>query len=442
MSATRPSLHRDRRRSREIFERATKLLVGGVNSPVRAFRSVGGEPLIIERGEGQYLYDADGNQLLDYVCSWGAILLGHANPQISAAIAGQTKRGTSFGVTTELELELATLITRAIPFIEKIRFVSSGTEATMSAVRLARGVTKRDFILKFEGCYHGHADSFLSQAGSGLATLGIAECPGVPQALAELTLNAPYNDLNSIERIFAQHKNKIAAIIVEPIAANMGVVPPAPDFLSGLRDITKKNGTLLIIDEVITGFRLHNGAAQQLLGVEADLTTLGKIIGGGLPVGAYGGRAELMNNVAPLGPVYQAGTLAGNPLAMSAGIAAVKQLNAPGLYERINQNAERLVTGLRKAITETDSTAQVNASHSLGTIFFNDQPVRDYAGAKRADTKRYACFFREMLDRGIFLAPSQFEAAFVSAAHTTEDIDRTIVAAQDVLKSISTEAAT
>jgi glutamate-1-semialdehyde 2,1-aminomutase len=442
MSATRPSLHRDRRRSREIFERATKLLVGGVNSPVRAFRSVGGEPLIIERGEGQYLYDADGNQLLDYVCSWGAILLGHANPQISAAIAGQTKRGTSFGVTTELELELATLITRAIPFIEKIRFVSSGTEATMSAVRLARGVTKRDFILKFEGCYHGHADSFLSQAGSGLATLGIAECPGVPQALAELTLNAPYNDLNSIERIFAQHENKIAAVIVEPIAANMGVVPPAPDFLSGLRDITKKNGTLLIIDEVITGFRLHNGAGQQLLGVEADLTTLGKIIGGGLPVGAYGGRAELMNNVAPLGPVYQAGTLAGNPLAMSAGIAALKQLNAPGLYERINQNAERLVTGLRKALTETDITAQVNASHSLGTIFFTDQPVRDYAGAKRADTKRYARFFREMLDRGIFLAPSQFEAAFVSAAHTTEDIDRTIAAAQEVLKSISTEAAT
>ena len=439
MSATRPTLHRERRRSREIFDRALKLLVGGVNSPVRAFRSVGGDPLIIDRGEAQHLYDVDGNQLLDYVCSWGAILLGHANPAISAAIAEQAKRGTSFGVTTELEVELATLITRAIPFIEKIRFVSSGTEATMSAVRLARGITKRDFILKFEGCYHGHADSFLSQAGSGLATLGIAECPGVPQALAELTLNVPYNDLTAVDRTFAQHRNKIAAVIVEPIAANMGVVPPAPGFLAGLRDITKTNGALLIIDEVITGFRLHNGAAQQILNVEGDLTTLGKIIGGGLPVAAYGGRAELMNHVAPLGPVYQAGTLAGNPLAMSAGVAALKQLNTPGLYDRINQNAERLVSGLRKAILETRVPAQVNASYSLGTIFFTDEPVRDYAGAKRSDTKRYARFFREMLDRGIFLAPSQFEAAFVSAAHTAEDIDRTISAAFDSLQLAAAE---
>jgi glutamate-1-semialdehyde 2,1-aminomutase len=440
MGTPKPTLHRERRRSREIFERAAKLLVGGVNSPVRAFRSVGGDPLIIERGQGCYIYDVDGNQLLDYVCSWGAILLGHANPAISAAIAAQAKRGTSFGVTTELEVELATLITRAISGIEKIRFVSSGTEATMSAVRLARGVTKRDFILKFEGCYHGHADSFLSQAGSGLATLGIAECPGVPQALAELTLNAPYNNLNVVEKMFEQHKNEIAAVIVEPIAANMGVVPPEPGFLAGLSDIAKKNGALLIIDEVITGFRLHNGAAQQLLKVEADLTTLGKIIGGGLPVAAYGGRAELMNNVAPLGPVYQAGTLAGNPLAMSAGIAALGQLKTPGLYERINRNAERLVSGLRKAIAESGVAAQVNSHHSLGTIFFTDQPVRDYAGAKRSDTKRYARFFREMLDRGIFLAPSQFEAAFVSAAHTMEDIDRTVAAALEVLKLIGAES--
>src|SRR6202011_1862249 len=349
MSTAQSRLKRERKRSREIFERAEKVLVGGVNSPVRAFRSVGGEPLIIERGSGQYLYDADGNELLDFVCSWGAMILGHANPAISEAIADQARRGTSFGVTTELEVELATLITRAIPFIEKIRFVSSGTEATMSAVRLARGVTKRDFILKFEGCYHGHADIFLSQAGSGLATLGIAECPGVPQALAELTLNAPYNDLRSVERLFAQHKAKIAAIIVEPIAANMGVVLPEPGFLAGLRDITRKDGALLIVDEVITGFRLHNGAAQQLLGVEADLTTFGKIIGGGVPVAAYGGRAELMNNVAPLGPVYQAGTLAGNPLAMSAGIATLKQLAAPGFYESIEKRARRLADGLRGA---------------------------------------------------------------------------------------------
>lgn len=440
MSATRPSLKRDRRRSREIFERAEKVLVGGVNSPVRAFRSVGGEPLIIERGSGAYLYDADGNQLLDYVCSWGAMLLGHANPEVSAAIAGQARRGTSFGVTTELELELATLITNAVPFIEKIRFVSSGTEATMSAARLARGVTKRDFLVKFEGCYHGHADSFLSQAGSGLATLGLAECPGVPEALAALTLNAPYNDLNAVERLFAQHKDKIAAIIVEPIAANMGVVLPEQGFLAGLRDITRKNGALLIVDEVITGFRLHNGAAQQPLGVEADLTTLGKIIGGGVPVAAYGGRAELMNHVAPLGPVYQAGTLAGNPLAMCAGIATLRQLTVPGLYEKVSQKAERLVTGVRRALAEARIPAQVNATGSLSTIFFAEAPVRNYAEAKRSDTRRYARFFREMLDRGFFFAPSQFEAAFVSASHTAEDIDRTIAAAADSLQAIAADS--
>src|SRR6202171_133287 len=389
MSAISTTVKRERHRSREIFALAEQVLVGGVNSPVRAFRAVGGEPLIIERGRGQYLYDADGNELLDFVCSWGAMLLGHAHPTVTAAIAEQAQRGTSFGVTTELELELATMIQRAIPFLEKIRFVSSGTEATMSAVRLARGFTKRNFIVKFEGNYHGHADSFLSQAGSGLATLGIAECPGVPETLAALTLNAPYNDLNAVEQIFAKHKNQIAAIIVEPVAANMGVVLPVEGFLSGLREISRDNGALLIVDEVITGFRLHHGAAQQLLGVEADLTTLGKIIGGGLPVAAYGGSADLMNNIAPLGPIYQAGTLAGNPLAMSAGIAALNQLTAPGLYQRINQNAERLVAGLRKAIAETHVAAQVNSSHSLATIFFTDQPVSDYTGAKRSDTKRY-----------------------------------------------------
>jgi glutamate-1-semialdehyde 2,1-aminomutase len=440
MSAIHPTLKRERRRSREIFERAEKVLVGGVNSPVRAFRSVGGEPLIIERGSGAHLYDADGNELLDYVCSWGAMLLGHANPAVAAAIAGQAQRGTSFGVTTELELELATLITRAVPFIEKIRFVSSGTEATMSAVRLARGVTKRDFLVKFEGCYHGHADSFLSQAGSGLATLGLAECPGVPEALAALALNAPYNDLRTVERLFAKHKDKIAAVIVEPIAANMGVVLPEQGFLAGLRELTRKNGALLIVDEVITGFRLHNGAVQQLLGIdEADLTTLGKIIGGGLPAAAYGGRAELMNHVAPLGPVYQAGTLAGNPLAMCAGIATLRQLTVPGLYEKIKQNAERLVVGLRRALIEARIPGQVNATGSLSTVFFTELPVRNYAEAKRSDTKRYAKFFREMLDRGIFLAPSQFEAAFVSASHTSEDIDRTVAAALESLKVIAAD---
>jgi glutamate-1-semialdehyde 2,1-aminomutase len=438
MSGAPTAVKPERRRSREIFEQAEKVLVGGVNSPVRAFRSVGGEPLIIEKGSGQHLYDADGNVLLDYVCSWGAMLLGHAHPSVNAAITDQAQRGTSFGVTTELELELARVITKAIPFLEKIRFVSSGTEATMSAVRLARGVTKRDFILKFEGCYHGHADSFLSQAGSGLATLGIAECPGVPQALAALTLNVPYNDLNAVEQVFAQHQDKIAAVIVEPIAANMGVVPPKDGFLKGLRDITKKNGTLLIIDEVITGFRLRYGSAQQVLGVQGDLTTMGKIIGGGVPVAAYAGSAELMNNVAPLGPVYQAGTLAGNPLAMRAGIATLQELSKPGLYEGIDVLAKKLVAGFRKALSDAGIAAQVNAIGSLSTIFFAPQTVQSYADAKRSDTKLYARFFREMLQRGIFLAPSQFEAAFVSASHTPADVDRTISAVVDALKSIAT----
>ena len=441
MSTVQPRLKRGRKRSREIFERAEKVLIGGVNSPVRAFRSVGGEPLIIERGSGQHLYDADGNELLDYVCSWGAMILGHANSAISDAIADQARRGTSFGVTTELELELATLITKAIPFIEKIRFVSSGTEATMSAVRLARGATKRDFIVKFEGCYHGHADSFLSQAGSGLATLGIAECPGVPAALAALTLNVPYNDLSAVERVFLQHRDTIAAVIVEPIAANMGVVPPEAGFLKGLQELCKKNGALLIVDEVITGFRLRNGSVQGNFGIEADLTTLGKVIGGGVPVAAYGGRAELMDQVAPLGPVYQAGTLAGNPLAMRAGIAALKQLAKQGPYEEMTRLSQRLVVGLRAEMAGAGIPAQVNAIGSLATVFFATEPVRNYADAKHSDTKRYAGFFREMLDRGIFLAPSQFEAAFVSMAHTPEDIDCTLAAAHESLQVISSDSA-
>jgi glutamate-1-semialdehyde 2,1-aminomutase len=437
MSQASKMVSPDRRRSRQIFERAEKVLVGGVNSPVRAFRSVGGEPLIIERGSGPYLYDADGNMLIDYVCSWGAILLGHAHPAATAAIAEQAHKGTSFGVTTELELELATLITKAIPFLEKVRFVSSGTEATMSAVRLARGVTKRDLIVKFEGGYHGHADSFLSQAGSGLATLGIAECPGVPQALAALTLNTPYNDLAAVERLFAQHHDHIAAVIVEPVAANMGVVLPKEGFLKGLREITRKNGALLVIDEVITGFRLKNGSAQDVFEVEGDLTTLGKIIGGGLPVAAYAGPAELMNQVAPLGPVYQAGTLAGNPLAMAAGIATLKELNRIGKYQEIDELAKKLVAGLRKGLTDAGVAAQVNSIGSLATIFFAPRPVSNYHDAKRSDTKMYAGFFREMLNRGVFLAPSQFEAAFVSAAHTSADIDRTIIAASDALRAMT-----
>jgi glutamate-1-semialdehyde 2,1-aminomutase len=428
----------NRRRSRAIFERAEKVLVGGVNSPVRAFRSVGGEPLIIERGSGQHLYDADGNVLLDYVGSWGAMLLGHAHPAVTAAIADQATLGTSFGVTTELELKLATMITQAIPFLEKIRFVSSGTEATMSSVRLARGVTKRDLIVKFAGCYHGHADSFLSEAGSGLATLGIAECPGVPQALAELTLNIPYNDIAAVEKAFAQHENKIACVIVEPIAANMGVVLPKDGFLQGLREITRKNGALLIVDEVITGFRLQYGSAQQAFGFQGDLTTLGKIIGGGVPVAAYAGSADLMNNVAPLGRVYQAGTLAGNPLAMRAGIATLNELRRPGLYQGIQDLSQKLITGLRDAANEAGVNAQINNIASLSTIFFTPQPVNNYEDAKTSDTKMYARYFRQMLDLGIFLAPSQFEAAFVSTSHTSIDIEKTIQAAREAFQNIST----
>jgi glutamate-1-semialdehyde 2,1-aminomutase len=439
MTATQTKAKLSRPRSREIFARAEKLLVGGVNSPVRAFRSVQTDPLIIDHGEGQYLYDVDGNRYLDFVCSWGALLLGHGNPQVTQAVAIQAARGTSFGVTTELEVELATLINRAIPALEKIRLVSSGTEATMSAVRLARGVTKRDYILKFRGCYHGHADSFLSDAGSGLATLSIAECPGVPESLAQLTLNAPYNSIDATARIFNEHKNKIAAVIVEPIAANMGVVLPEPGFLSNLRELTRLHHTLLIADEVITGFRLHNGAVQQYFHIDADLTTLGKIIGGGLPVAAYGGRAELMNHIAPLGPVYQAGTLAGNPLAMAAGIATLNQLGAEGLYHRIAEQGDRLAAGLRNALSDAKLPGQVNNSGSLATLFFSDQPIRDYASAKHSDTQLYARFFREMLDRGVFLAPSQFEAAFVSAVHTPQDIDFAISAATEALKVVAAD---
>jgi len=437
MSVTPPTQRRLNRRSREIFAEAEKVLVGGVNSPVRAFRSVGGEPLIIERGHSQYLYDADGNRLLDFVGSWGAMLLGHANPAVSAAIAGQAQKGTSYGVTTELEVQLAQRIRRAIPFMEKIRFVSSGTEATMSALRLARGFTSRDLLVKFEGCYHGHADSFLSQAGSGLATLGIAECPGVPQALAQLTLNAPYNDLAAVEKLFADHQDKIAAVIVEPIAANMGVVLPQPGFLQGLRDLTRKHGALLIVDEVITGFRLRNGSVQPHFGMEADLTTLGKIIGGGLPVAAYGGSATIMDRVAPLGPVYQAGTLAGNPLAMRAGIATLDQLSAPGLYERIEKLAATLVTGIREALRTERIPGHLNAIGSLATLFFTQDPVNNYSDAKKSDTRRYTQYFRNMLERGVFLAPSQFEASFVSVAHTESDIEVAVKAARESLYAIA-----
>ncbi len=353
-----------------LWDRAQKILVGGVNSPVRAFKAVGGEPLIIERAQGSHVWDAHGREYTDYVCSWGALILGHSHPDVVAAIADQAQRGTSYGMTSPLEIELGERISRAIPSIEKIRFVSSGTEAAMSAVRLARAHTRRDLILKFEGGYHGHADAFLSQAGSGLATLSISSSPGVPEAFASLTLNAPYNDADAVERLFTEHKGKIAAVIVEPVAANMGVVPPEPGFLELLRRITERNGALLIFDEVITGFRLINGGAQQVFGIQPDLTILGKIIGGGLPVAAYGGRRDLMDMIAPLGSVYQAGTLSGNPLAMRAGLSTLTHLDSADFYEDLDRKSSRLADGLRQALKDSGVPGHVNQAGSLLTLFF------------------------------------------------------------------------
>ena len=423
-------------RSQRAFERARRVLVGGVNSPVRAFGAVGGMPIIVDRAQGAQVWDLDGNAYTDFICSWGALILGHAHPEIAAALADQAARGTSYGMTTELEIELAEMLQNALPSIERIRFVSSGTEATMSAVRLARAATARNLIVKFEGGYHGHGDSFLARAGSGLATLGIAASPGVPQALAELTLDAPYNDLAAVERLFERHGGDIAAVIVEPIAANMGVVPPADGFLSGLRELTRRHGALLIFDEVITGFRLCFGGAQNLFGIEPDLTTLGKIIGGGLPVAAYGGRRDLMEQVAPVGPVYQAGTLSGNPLAMRAGIETLKRLAVHGFYESLDRKAKILADAMGQALSDAGIAGQVARAGSLLTLFFTASPVENYAAAKKSDTRRFASFFNEMLRRRILLPPSQFEALFVSAAHTEDDMRRTGAACRESLATI------
>jgi glutamate-1-semialdehyde 2,1-aminomutase len=425
-----------RPRSTEIFERGQKTLVGGVDSPVRAFRAVGGTPLVIDHALGTRLYDVDGCEYLDYVCSWGALILGHAHPDVVAAVSDQAAKGTSYGMTSPLEIELGEKIVAAVPSVEMVRFVSSGTEAAMSAVRLARAFTERDMVIKFEGCYHGHSDGFLSEAGSGLATLGIAACPGVPDAFASLTLNTPFNDLAGVESLFRQHPKKIAAIVVEPVAANMGVVAPAPGFLEGLREITKREGALLIFDEVITGFRVAYGGAQQIYKIVPDLTVMGKIIGGGLPVAAYGGKREIMERVAPLGPVYQAGTLSGNPLAMRAGLAMLPQLQAPGFYEDLNRKTARLGDGLKSALRDSGMAGVVNVAGSLLTIFFSGNAVNNYADAKRSDTTRFGMFFREMLRRGIFLPPSQYEALFVSAAHSDAEIDATIAAARESLSAL------
>ena len=410
-------------RSRHLLADAERLIPGGVNSPVRAFRSVGGEPRFIARGEGARIWDVDGREYIDFVASWGPLILGHAPPAVVEAVAVAAARGTSYGAPTPQEVELAAMATAAYPSMEMMRLVSSGTEAAMSAIRVARGATGRDLLVKFDGCYHGHADSLLVKAGSGGATFGIPDSRGVPAALASLTLTLPFNDLEAVRELFRARGGEIAALIVEPVAGNMGVVPPAPGFLAGLREVTAAHGALLIFDEVITGFRVAHGGAQELYGVRPDLTCLGKIIGGGLPVGAYGGSRAIMEHVAPLGGVYQAGTLSGNPLAVAAGLTTLRALEDRKVYGRLDALGARLERGLAEAAEKAGVPLAINRVGSMLTAFFCAGPVRDYAGARAADAARYARFFHAMLERGVALAPSQFEAAFVSLAHTEEDID-------------------
>ncbi|HSI98196.1 MAG TPA: glutamate-1-semialdehyde 2,1-aminomutase [Gaiellaceae bacterium] len=416
--------------SERLFAEAAALMPGGVSSPVRAFRAVGGTPVFVDRGEGAYLVDVDGNRYVDYVLSWGPLILGHAHPRVAAALEQAVRRGTSFGTPSPPEIELARLIRDAIPSLELVRFVSSGTEATMSAIRVARAHTGRTKIVKFVGCYHGHADLLLVQAGSGVATLGLPDSPGVtPGAVAD-TLTAPFNDLEVVERLLAEHE--VAAVIVEPVAGNMGLVAPVDGFLEGLRLLTRAHDALLIFDEVMTGFRVHPGGAQALYGVVPDLTTLGKVIGGGLPVGAYGGRRELMELVAPAGPVYQAGTLSGNPLAMTAGIETLRVLREPGVWDGLERVGERLVSGL----AGLDAPVQLARVGTMLGLFFTSGPVVSWETAKTADTERYARFHRAMLDRGVYLAPSQFEAGFLSTAHGDAEIDATIAAAREAFASL------
>jgi glutamate-1-semialdehyde 2,1-aminomutase len=423
-------------KSKKLFEDAQRYIPGGVNSPVRAFRSVGGQPLFIARAKGPRLYDVDGNAFIDYVLSWGPMILGHAAPSVVRAIARAAGKGTSYGAPTELETQLARMIREAIPSMEQVRLVSSGTEAVMSAIRLARAFTKRNCVLKFDGCYHGHSDYLLAKAGSGVATLGLPDSPGVPADFTRFTLTAPYNDIRTVRDLIKTHHRDLACVIVEPVAGNMGVVPPGQDFLPALRELTESHGIVLIFDEVITGFRLQYGGAQTLFGVTPDLTCLGKIIGGGLPVGAYGGPSRMMQLIAPAGPVYQAGTLSGNPLAVTAGIETLKQLKRPGVYRQLETRAAALAEGLGQAARKNGvAFTQTRVGSMLGG-FFTKGPVVDYASAKQSDTKAYATFFRRMLDRGIYFAPSQFEAAFVSAAHGSSEIEATIKQARAAFKGL------
>ena len=422
-------------RSRELMRRAAELFPGGVNSPVRAFRGVGGEPFVVARGAGSRIWDVDGNEYIDYVLSWGPLVLGHSAPVVLDALAQAMRAGTSFGIPTERETQLADLIVQRMPHVEMLRFVSSGTEATMSAVRLARAVTGRDAILKFDGCYHGHADSFLVRAGSGVATLGLPNSPGVPADLAALTQVAPFNDLDAVDRSLAAHA--VAAIIVEPVVGNAGFIPPDPAFLPGLRERADRAGALLIFDEVMTGFRIAPGGARERFGVTPDLTTLGKVIGGGLPVAAYGGRRDLMRHVAPTGPVYQAGTLSGNPLAMAAGIATLTALT-PALHEGVASRTRRLVDGLREIAARRGVPLTADSAGSMWGFFFRSEPVRSFSDALGADAERFRRFFHAALDRGVYLAPSPFEAAFLSAAHDDDDIAATLEAFDDALQAATT----
>jgi len=422
-----------RSRSEELFACAQKLIPGGVNSPVRAFRGVGGTPPFISRGQGSHIFDVDGNEYIDYVLSWGPLILGHCFPPVMEALRETLEIGTSFGAPTEREVEFAQLIRECVPSMEMLRLVSSGTEATMSALRVARGFTGRDLTIKFEGCYHGHVDSLLVKAGSGMATLGIADTAGVPESFAATTIALPFNSIAAVESAFREHGTKIAAVIVEPVVGNMGCVPPLPGFLEALREITAKHGALLIFDEVMTGFRLALGGAQERFGIQPDLTTLGKIVGGGMPLAAYGGRADIMNKIAPTGPIYQAGTLSGNPMAVSAGIAMLRYLKShPEVYEIVEDRAAQLTANVPPGIT-------VNRVGSMFTFFFTDRPVTDWESAKRADTGRFRQFFHWMLDRGVYLAPSQYEAGFLSAAHSEQDIATTVHTAHEFFASAKME---
>ena len=423
-------------RSEEIFAAAQKLMPGGVNSPVRAFKSVGGQPIVFDRVKGAYIWDVDGNQYIDYIGSWGPAICGHAHPEVNQALHEVLEKGTSFGAPCYLENVLAEMVIDAVPSIEMVRFVNSGTEACMAVLRLMRAFTGRDKLIKFEGCYHGHADMFLVKAGSGVATLGLPDSPGVPKSTTANTLTAPYNDLQAVKALFEANPDQVAGVILEPVVGNAGFIPPDAGFLEGLRELTREYGALLVFDEVMTGFRIAYGGAQQKFGVTPDLTTLGKIIGGGLPVGAYGGRRDIMAMVAPAGPMYQAGTLSGNPLAMTAGIKTLELLQRSNTYEQLERITKRLIDGLLQAAKDTGHVACGGNISGMFGFFFTAGPVHSYEDAKQCDLNKFARFHRGMLERGIYLAPSQFEAGFMSLAHTEEDIDRTIAAAREVMATL------